>query len=993
MSNVTKYKRRAAEFEQLRQFDKAVSSYAMAIEEAEADGEEVEVGLYNKVGDLMLRMGRVPDAVRYYERAVEKYSSTGLHTNAIALCNKILRHAPGRSAVYLTLGRICARKGLRGDASRNFLEYATRMRSENRTDEAMRALAEIVELMPELSEIRGMVEEYASRAGIALRTAEDGSAAKSHGSHAPDLIFLEVEPSVTSAPQSIPVTNWGTLRATPEASAPAAQSTSAGAASTAGLAGAHGGTATARQGASGGSHGASGVSGSGAGNNAAGNADPFVHGGSRSVVSDPFESALIFDPLDFDGDNSPESALETVESVDLESCFDDAEPKVESVAVDSLLEPEMPEPVLAGSALAETALAAPSLAETALAEPEIDPQLEETTATELQLTPDDYSDPGVPPLEGLTELESVSDVNEVSDDSLEDFTGRRLEVQVVSPAGLCGNDDFIAADEQYEDAFVDTGLIGLELSEEVNAELEVETSFAASASRPDLADAAEPQVDYSASDTAQTVEDSEPEVQASGYAMRMDPHTLVLPGELPPLLISDVVPSFDDAVDGVSIDDLADATIDIEADIEDDVVAGALPHDLADAAIDVDDDAESDAVIDITNDVASDAAIEAAPAVTDIAEIDINADADAARDSAQGDSAHGDEIDTLVIPERAASPAELPVADDTPTPESDPAVRQLHLLEMALADAPNDLTLRHRYAEALVELGKREEGIAELERVLNRYVDIGDRGSAYGIASQLVLVGGHRVRHHQKRVELAVRLNEPSRLRESYLDLADTLVRMGEDARAHAVYARVLEIDPRDERARLALGDAAPPLPEEPEEQPYVDLASWLSDEDGSSTRMRMRAPEITGDEQADFDSLLKHFKEGVARSIGDDDHDSHYDLGVAYKEMGLLDDAIAEFQKALRSRVHRLAAWEALGQCFLEQGNHQVAITVLSRALHEPGLGDQHRIGVLYLLGYALSFLQRTDEARGYFQRVYDIDRHFRDVAARLAAIDQVTR
>jgi tetratricopeptide (TPR) repeat protein len=203
----------------------------------------------------------------------------------------------------------------------------------------------------------------------------------------------------------------------------------------------------------------------------------------------------------------------------------------------------------------------------------------------------------------------------------------------------------------------------------------------------------------------------------------------------------------------------------------------------------------------------------------------------------------------------------------------------------------------------------------------------------------------------------------------------------------------VLELDPRDDRARLALGPAAPPLPESKQDESYVDLASWLRDDDASSTRMRMHEPTITGDEQADFDSLLRHFKEGVARSIGEDDHDSHYDLGVAYKEMGLIDDAVAEFQKALRSRVHRLPAYEALGQCFVEQGRHQVASTVLSRALHEPGIDDSQRIGILYLLGYSLEALQRIDDARSYFQRVHATDRNFRDVAARLAALDQVAR
>ena len=168
MSNAAKHRKKAAEFEQLKQIDRAIASYIKAIDESEASGEEVDVALLNKVGDLTLRQGRVPDAVTYYERAVEHYASNGLFNNAIALCNKILRSSPGRAKVYFTLGRICAKKGLRGDATRNFLEYATRMQQEGRVDEGMRALAEVADLMPELIEVRRLVEEHAERAGITL---------------------------------------------------------------------------------------------------------------------------------------------------------------------------------------------------------------------------------------------------------------------------------------------------------------------------------------------------------------------------------------------------------------------------------------------------------------------------------------------------------------------------------------------------------------------------------------------------------------------------------------------------------------------------------------------------------------------------------------------------------------------------------------------------------------------------------------------------------
>jgi hypothetical protein len=202
MSNAAKHRKKAAEFEQLKQIDRAIASYVRAIEESEQAGEDVDVALLNKVGDLALRQGRVPDAITYYERAVEHYTNAGLFNNAIALCNKILRNAPGRANVYFTLGRICARKGLRGDATRNFLEYATRMQQEERVDEGMRALAEVADLMPELTEVRRLVDEHADRAGIVLRRRLTPSAASVALEEQPrlpgreksqDLIFLEVD--------------------------------------------------------------------------------------------------------------------------------------------------------------------------------------------------------------------------------------------------------------------------------------------------------------------------------------------------------------------------------------------------------------------------------------------------------------------------------------------------------------------------------------------------------------------------------------------------------------------------------------------------------------------------------------------------------------------------------------------------------------------------------------------------------------------------------
>lgn len=170
MPNVAALKKKAAEFELKKQLDKAVATYQEILAAYDAgQGDSPDVSLYNRVGDLLVRVGNVPEAVAVYERAVDLYENGGFFNNAIALCNKILRTSPGRAVVYYKLGKISAAKGFKGDAKQNFLEYADRMRNAGDEKESFRALKEFAQLCPDQDDFRLMLAEQLRSAG---RTAE-----------------------------------------------------------------------------------------------------------------------------------------------------------------------------------------------------------------------------------------------------------------------------------------------------------------------------------------------------------------------------------------------------------------------------------------------------------------------------------------------------------------------------------------------------------------------------------------------------------------------------------------------------------------------------------------------------------------------------------------------------------------------------------------------------------------------------------------------------
>jgi tetratricopeptide (TPR) repeat protein len=170
----------------------------------------------------------------------------------------------------------------------------------------------------------------------------------------------------------------------------------------------------------------------------------------------------------------------------------------------------------------------------------------------------------------------------------------------------------------------------------------------------------------------------------------------------------------------------------------------------------------------------------------------------------------------------------------------------------------------------------------------------------------------------------------------------------------------------------------------------YIDLYSFLAPEEDrvEATRFFVEEKEPTGDEDRDFAELLAQFRQKLAEHVPENDAGSHYDLGLAFKEMGLIDDAISEFQVALRAGQDRLKVFEELGQCFFLKRQYNVAVKVLTRALQLDHRDELELIGVYYHLGRAYEELGQLASARDAYERVMGLDIRFRDVQTRVARL-----
>jgi pilus assembly protein FimV len=140
------------------------------------------------------------------------------------------------------------------------------------------------------------------------------------------------------------------------------------------------------------------------------------------------------------------------------------------------------------------------------------------------------------------------------------------------------------------------------------------------------------------------------------------------------------------------------------------------------------------------------------------------------------------------------------------------------------------------------------------------------------------------------------------------------------------------------------------------------------------------------------FGELKQELEEDVPSS--DEDPETHYNLGVAFREMGLLDEAIAELQKvcAAIDRGHAFTqtvqTYTWLAQCFLDKGVPEAAIRWYEKALAIPGLDQESLVAINYELGSACESAHDRPAALRHFTDVYGSNIDYRDVAERIQAL-----
>ncbi len=177
------------------------------------------------------------------------------------------------------------------------------------------------------------------------------------------------------------------------------------------------------------------------------------------------------------------------------------------------------------------------------------------------------------------------------------------------------------------------------------------------------------------------------------------------------------------------------------------------------------------------------------------------------------------------------------------------------------------------------------------------------------------------------------------------------------------------------------------------DEQQFFNLAEELEKELADEAPAPS-APAMAGPEgEASLEEIFREFKKGVEQQLSAEDYETHFNLGIAYKEMGLVDEAIGEFQLASKDPARTVECCSMLGLCFLEKGMPQLAINWYRKGLEANNIREMETVGLLYDLGCVYQSTGDVDQAYRTLLEVYGLNSNYRDVSHRVRDLEAVRK
>lgn len=309
--------------------------------------------------------------------------------------------------------------------------------------------------------------------------------------------------------------------------------------------------------------------------------------------------------------------------------------------------------------------------------------------------------------------------------------------------------------------------------------------------------------------------------------------------------------------------------------------------------------------------------------------------------------------------------------EPAPAPRVMPATPALSDIEELLRVAAERFKKGEREAagDALVEAARAYEALEKLESAAAIYRSLGRSAHATPEILGLWL----------RNCELRHDVREAA---EVACGLGDRALNEGDLPSAREWFLRALRHVPEHELAARRLEKMGP-------QTPQAEAAAAIGAR-GASTEPDGRVEVAVGRAQAvtfDLGTLIAEFQRGIESQLSGDAQ-SHYDLGMTYREMGLFDQAVECFRAAAKDPSFAARTSEMIGRCLLDQGRFDEAAAEFGAALEGFEESSEAGVGLRFQLGLAHEVAGHAPEALAEFERVYAVQPNYPDVAQKIRVL-----
>ncbi len=291
-----------------------------------------------------------------------------------------------------------------------------------------------------------------------------------------------------------------------------------------------------------------------------------------------------------------------------------------------------------------------------------------------------------------------------------------------------------------------------------------------------------------------------------------------------------------------------------------------------------------------------------------------------------------------------------------------------------------------------VNLAELYESIGSVHEAIKYYNKAGKAqfnrkkfDKAFKIYEEIAGIDINSIMPRQKMVQCALKLNSREKTCEAYISLYECLNMKGASKEANKVLEKAKKIYPNSPLLKKILGEKKEAYGKGRKVE-SIDFDKLFEEEVAGEKEAVELETELT----PSLDRLIEEFKKKAEEELLVSDYSAHYDLGITYKEMGLIKEAIEEFEKSIKGKSWRLKSLEMIGHCYEELGDFEEAEKIYKLVLSSSEYGEDEKIAFAYHLGNIYSQEKLFAKALNEYKRVARIVPDFADVEERIELMNK---